>query len=106
MQLICFYNSWFQEVSDIVPIQSLTEEKKDKSVVNVENQKRIKNVKSKTNNAVGGMLSSNRKSTQSEELKHAQPATIGDYKLCTSLSFKISFTMGITKLKIIDLITC
>lgn len=60
--------------------------------MNVENQKRIKNVMSNTNNAVGAVLSSNRISTQSEELKNAQPATIGNYKLCSRFSFKMSVT--------------
>lgn len=48
--------------------------------MNVENQNRIINVKSNTNNAVGAVLPSNRISTQSEELTNTQPATIGNYK--------------------------
>lgn len=72
--------------------------------MNVENQKRIKNVKSNTNNAVGAVLPSNRISSQSEELTNAQPATIGNYKC---FSFKISVSINITKFTIIiDLITC
>lgn len=92
------FNFWFQEVFDVVPIQSLPEEKQEKSVVNVENQNRIKNVISNTNNAVGAVLPSNRISTQSEELTNTQPATIGNYKPC--FSFKISVTVNLTKFTI------